>query len=311
MASHRLRTAMFPSGQWLKDLYAEVMALPNVSGCYIGRCQVAGRERGLGLICTVGRKVDEGDLPAGGVIAKEYQLNYGKKKFRIKTDVVEVGQSGPFSTLFAGPGDRQREFRRPNRAPVQASATIGIAIRHPRFGVIITTAGHALLSRPNIVIYQRPRPLVLLHNIRKAERPTPFRAQALKAVWTPVRDYTLLRPHPSFEAANFYHDVLPLENVKTVVPEEVGTMAFVLTARGRKRTRIVGIRATIRVGPLRVRDAILTELVTREGDSGCALIDRERRVIGVLSGFSVINGKAVSVFTNPVTLLQRERATML
>ena len=138
-----------------------------------------------------------------------------------------------------------------------------------------------------------------------------FEPEGLKARWTLSTDYALMKPNGPVETKNLYHDVFPLQGVGYPVSSEVDQAVWVLAGRGKVKTSMIGIRSRIMVGGREVDDAVLTPLVTREGDSGCALIDRHRRVLGLLHGYTRVGSIDVSVFLRPDTILSQEQATMV
>src|SRR5688572_4996291 len=140
----KFRPSLFPGEGSLADIYSELMALPNVHGCFVGQ-KIANKKRSrkLAIICCVAKKVPDRDLSAEEHVPKHIKWLGNRSEYQELTTDVQVARKGKLHAAIpvVGPGD---ELAR-NPANNQ-KATIGIALNHPLFGHIVTTAGHAFMG---------------------------------------------------------------------------------------------------------------------------------------------------------------------
>lgn len=220
-----------------------------------------------------------------------------KRQAMMRTDVVEIPQASGREAV-AGPGD-QASFR-------SNPGTLGIAVTHPFYGDVVSTAAHLLVpeSAQGEVNYPlNALPRISLTNSATGEK---FAGRVLRHVMSSAADYALVLPSQQFPARNLFNDELPFTATTTLTDADLGAALFAATSRGLISTVFRGLRAIIPVGSTVFVDAILTDHVTSGGDSGCALVTSDGYVCGLLVGFS----GPFSVFMSPRVLLDTERATL-
>lgn len=298
--SSRLQPSKFPSNSSLDALYASLLKYPNVEGCYVGRKSRGKRlTTELAIVCCVRKKGTEG-LTAGQCIPKRLRWPRTRREsFDLPTDVREIGAS-ELQQLPAvvGPGDELRP------SPVNGAATIGVAMRHPTLGRVVTTAGHALMGEAaGTLMFDASTPPVRIGNVGAEGS---FSAVPLKAVRMPVADYALLRPVA--EPRNLFQDRFNLSGLRLARPEDEGTPLFALTRRRLEATVLRGAAGTFTMGGIQMRGLLLTDPVTVPGDSGCCLVDSAFRVWGLLVGLQFIDGKPMSIFASADFVLALETA---
>jgi hypothetical protein len=123
----RLKLPRTPNPVHLAQIYADLLKRPNVLGCFIGRKRRGGRAtRRLSVICCVGEKVALQNLAPEERLPEEVTWPRGAARLgRLAIDVRVLA----------------RPFQR-----AASQATVGIALRHPTFGDVVTTAGHLVLD---------------------------------------------------------------------------------------------------------------------------------------------------------------------
>jgi hypothetical protein len=248
------------------------MNMPNVVAAFVGKKQRKGKDTGqLSLVCGVREKIPEKDLDPGHVIPKALELaTTPLHSTKMPTDVVPLGGYFDIQASFLGPSDVAFPGS-PSRA------TVGIAINHPTFGRVITTAGHAV-----------PQGAVPGDAMLVSSAGDNFVVElAAKPRINQDTDHALLRPDRQELAGNFFQDVSPLGPPYIPDPNnDVGKQLFVLTAdRGIVPVMCRGLRGSVRTGPnLVMNGLILTDLRTRGGDSGACLVDGQWRVWGLVLG---------------------------
>jgi hypothetical protein len=301
-----------PSPSALQAAYADLVARPNVQGCYVGQKSRGGRRTAEpALVCVVSEKVARADLhPRRELLPRTVSWPSGTRaRGRIQTDVQTL--SGRFvpAASVAGPGDA---VVKPGGTPgVSPRATAGLAVMHPTYGPLITTAGHLVLAPPmtgTVVWPPEARPLVRVSAGPGADVP----CLVLKATCTDIADYALLAPRPPLACQNLYRDTHPVAPPYLPSPADLGAPLLVLSAAGAKRTTFRGIHGFLPAGNAgMMRGLIVTDFATAPGDSGACLIDVKGRVWGLLVGFSILEGRPCSVFIVAELLLALEKAAFL
>jgi hypothetical protein len=295
-----------PRPSRLRELYEELYGLPNVRGCYVGWKRIGGRAtRRLSVVVCVAEKPPARALTRGARVPKQVRWRVATRRTaELPTDVQVVGPGAFQGRPVVGAGDTVSAFGPPQGPPVAAAGTLGVAMRHPRFGAVVTTAAHVLGVRAfgTTTFPDGHEPVVRLHN-GGAGAPVPGRVR--RVVMGPSADYALISPPAGLPAENLYVDRDPLGAPFAPDRQDLGTLAFVLTARGPVRTRLRGLHADLTFDGLPFRDLLLTDFATVGGDSGSCLVDANSRVIGLLEGAIEVGGRIHSAFTpatGPFTL---------
>jgi hypothetical protein len=310
----RLTPPRVPGTARLEAIYNELMQRPNVVGCYVGRKRTRGREtKAISIVCVVNQKIKKKDLDPGmELLPAEIEWPASRdKRLTVATDVQLIG--GPFQPAAAasvtGPGD---DIRRPMSGGASPErATVGLAMQHPLFGHVVTTAGHLFLNGPGNITWESDnRPRVMLAN--SLDGGTSFRGIGLKAVVSSLADYALVMPENQAPAANRFRDLHPIGGPYLPSADDIGSPLLVLSRAGIRKTRFVGVAASLPAGVAGVmRRLIVTTFNTEAGDSGSCLVDMQSRLWGLLVGSGEINGRAHSVFISSVVPLSMEQATYL
>lgn len=302
---------LLPTAARTHALLEDLVEHPHVQGCYVGHKRTGGRAgRTLAVVCAVREKRPRAQVPKEHLLPRrvEWMVNT-REKATVRTDVQELGESG-FQSVTAGPGDRVQGISVAGQTEAVV-ATVGVALRHPRFGPVVTTAGHAVQSGPGIVEFDpAQRPSMRLQNVAADGTQTPIAGALLRSSRIPQADYALVAIDAT-PVANLYHDVNSLGGLHVPQPDDVGKPFFVLTAAGVVQTRVRGVFGVFTIGEFPMRDLILTDPVTEGGDSGCALIDASFRVAGLLVGFVTIDGQRRSVFMSAFWALTLEQSELL
>jgi hypothetical protein len=309
------RQPLLPTAARTHALLAELAEHPYVDGCFIGHKRTRGRTtRTLAVICAVCEKHPRAKVPKEHLLPRkvEWEVN-SRETASVRTDVQELGESGFQSTVVvtAGPGDRIEglSFGGQTQAVV---ATVGVALKHPRFGPVITTAGHAVQSEAGTVEFDAERrPTVTLRNVAADGSRTGFSGRLLRSARTLQGDYALIEVDEATPVGNLYHDLNSLGGHHLPQPEDVGKTFFALTSAGVLPARVRGVFGMFTIGDFPMRDLILTDAVTEGGDSGCALVDASFRVAGLLVGFVTIEGERRSVFMSAFWALTLEQSELL
>lgn len=260
-----------PAGHVLDENVRRLMNKPNVVAAFVGKKQRKGKDTGqLSLVCGVSKKIPEKDLEPSHIIPKAVEIPITRvRSTRIATDVIPMHGRFEAQANMLGPSDLV--------LPDQfTQATIGIALNHPTFGKVITTAGHAVQGVPT------GSPMIVSSggdsfSVRLAAEPRINQRT----------DHALLAPENQDIVGNFFRDVTPLGPPFIPDPnQDVGTPLFILPSDRDVITVICrGLHGSVRVGSnLIMNDLILTDLRTVDGDSGACVVDGNWRVWGVLLG---------------------------
>ena len=304
----KFRPFSFPGEGSLTEIYTDLLALPNVHGCFVGQ-KIANkrRSRKLAIVCCVTKKVADRDLPAAAHIPKRIRWLGSRSKYRLLTTDVQVAKKGKLQAAMpvVGPGDEL--MRTPSR---NQSATLGIALNHPVLGHVVTTAGHAFMgSSSGTQTFGPAAGIVNVSNRGVGAAGGAFSAIPLKAVRIAEADYALLQPQAT--PSNLYGDALNVSGPHFAGPEDIGTRLLALTATGVRITVLRGVHGTLSIGNVQMRGLLFTDNVTAGGDSGCCLVDADFAVWGLLVGEARINGVIQSVFSSASFVLALENAQLI
>lgn len=307
----RLKRPILPTSARVHELYSDhLLGKPNVEGCFVGHKRADGRQtREISLVCVVREKQPEHELPRGHLVPDGVGWSRSSREdVRVRTDVQVVSESGfQQGQVVAGPGDVLASVTFPQGPARAIVATLGIAMRHPSFGLVITTAGHAVQGGPGTVTFpEGQRPVVRVQNVRDDGTRTDFAGAVVRSVRVEEADYALLVPTDGTPIRNLYHDVDSLAGLHVPDPSDVGKPFFALKAGGLEPTRVRGVFGVLTIEGFLLRDLILTDPVTQSGDSGCVLIDPSFRACGMLVGFTTVDGKQRSVFMSAFWALNIE-----
>ena len=272
----------------------------NVVGAYIGKKRIGTRLTDeTALVCLVSEK-----MPPRGLLAHERvprRMSWAATSRERRTLATDVLIASPFQTasIAAGPGDQVTHPR---------TGTVGVAVSHPRYGEVITTAGHVFVQPGWSGTFEWPAdeaPVVELANAGPEAGTISGRLR--KVVITETQDYALVKTDNA-PCRNAYQDSYVLGEFTEADDGDLGKALFALAAAGTRATTLVGCHATVPIQDHpNVRHAILVQRCTVGGDSGCCLIDGDRRVWGLLVGFS----NDSSVFMSIYDLLGPEQCELL
>jgi hypothetical protein len=284
----------------------------DVVGCFVGHKRMGGRNtRRLAIICMVPRKKPASELAEADLIPNQLTWSRNTREDAVlPTDVQEVGDAG-FHAAVAGPGDLVDSVVFPPASTTHPIvATIGVALRHPRYGLVVTTAGHTVQKGAGIVTYPPShQPRVRVQNIRSDGAGGEFTGRVVRSARVEEADYALVVPDDGTPVGNLYRDQDAVSGLHIPAPEDVGKPFFALTRAGPRPARVRKVFGVITIGGFTLRDLIATDFVTGPGDSGCALIDTSFRVCGTLVGFATLDGVRRSLFASafwPITMESAE-----
>ena len=295
-----------PSKVQLKRIYERFSRKPNVVACYLGFKYSKGRRRRtIAIVCLVSTKKRTGSLRARDRIPKSvsWKTRSGRQH-QIATDVVKLRGPG---TLCAttGPGDG---------CSIVEAGSVGLAMRHPSLGNVVTSAGHCALRADepagNYDFSADPRQAVL-RNLASA---TSHGGQALAASCTSVADYALVRPDDPSGCTNFHRSGVRVRPPPQSDPP-IGASVTLLTSTGAsKMATLVGMHGQMPIGRAGLMvDVILTTPTLRGGDSGGLLtLSQTREAFGLAVGFvPVASRRIISVFMPAASVLKREAGSFL
>lgn len=304
---------VIPSPARLRELFERhLLDRPDVVGCFVGHKRTGGRNtRRLAVVCMVPHKKPAEELSEADLIPD--QLTWKRNTHEdaiLPTDVQEVGDAG-FHSAVAGPGDLIDGVRFPPSNTTQPIvATMGFALRHPRYGVVVTTAGHAVQGGAGIVTYPPAhQPRVRVQNIASGGPSGEFKGRVVRSVRVEEADYALVVPDDGTPVGNLYRDQDAVSGLHVPAPEDMGKSFFALTRAGVKPARVHKVFGIVTIEGFTLRDLVATDFVTGPGDSGCALIDTSFRVCGTLVGFATLDGVRRSLFASafwPITMESAE-----
>jgi hypothetical protein len=287
-------------GRALHAAKIDLFSRPNVVGAYIGKKRRGGRLTDeTALVCLVAEKKQPRHLAPHERVPRRMSWAATSRETRsLATDVVVPS---PFrtATIAAGPGDQVTQPR---------PGTVGVAVEHPRYGEMITTAGHVFVQPgwTGTFEYDEDKaPVVELANA--GPQAGTITGRLRKVAITETQDYALVKPDGT-PCRNAYQDSYVLGDAYEADDGDLGKALFALAAGGSRSTALVGCHATVPIQDHpNVRHAILVQRCTYGGDSGCCLIDGDRRVWGLLVGFNGEN----SVFMSIYDLLGPEQCELL
>jgi hypothetical protein len=301
MIPHSLRLPVFPSGRALRSIYNHLLSFPNVVGCYIGRKKVGGVETHQpAVVCCVSAKPPPDQLHPGVLLPPGVSWMIGSRSFRSAFTDVQVVTASGFHAL-AGAGDWLNAVQSPSSGSFRMTgATTGPLLEHPRYGLLLSTAGHAmgLPFGTDRTFGLMDGFRVLLQNGPGADQGRAFEALTLRVSFTRRRDCALLVP-VNVASQKSYRDEFMLGS--TFAPDHfaIGTTLYALTVRGYLPLRYHGAESTVTIEGVAYEKLHLAEMGPNrlfEGDSGCTLIDNLGRVWGMHLGFIVKEGVFYSVF---------------
>ena len=285
-----------PSRHLHRELAKAIRGLPNVLGTYLGHKIRAGRHlRRPALVVLVSAKVPTKQLKAAHRIPPEVSVQVTPTfELRLPTDVVLHEKFT--RAAGAAPGD-----------PTEPSpgGTVGVAISHPEFGDVVTTAGHVYSTL--FPIYQE-WPLDAAPKVALRDRDTGglIQGQLRKLVVNTTMDYALVSPATA--ASNNVYDGQLIGGIHVPDHNDITQSCSALEKDGSHATVFRGVDYPVQFDDgSSLQHAIVTDICTSGGDSGCVLIDDNRRVVGLLVGHT----PAYSAFMSIDHLLSNEHASLL
>ncbi|HEX9944180.1 MAG TPA: hypothetical protein VGG03_19390 [Thermoanaerobaculia bacterium] len=265
-----LKPRRLPAGLRLDERLRSYINHPDIVAVFIGKKQKNSKNTGrLSVVFGVQKKIARKELERNRMLPKFLEMGAAPGwESRIPTDVVEVEGQLEIQANQVGPADMVNPG-------LPLEATIGIALRHPEFGNVVTTAGHAI-----------PQGLGSGSRLMVRSAGADFLAEVKRVVTNDVSDHALLRPENQDLVTNSFRDVTPLGPPYIPDPDhDVGTQLYVLPAnRDRLPTICRGLKGSVSIGHIVMSNLILTDPVTEGGDSGSCLVDSRWRAWGLLLG---------------------------
>jgi hypothetical protein len=254
------------------------------------------------VIACVSEKVDKRALAKRQLVPSSIQWKITpSRRVTVPLDVQIFQDSAHESEPpLAGPGDMFAGY---------GPCTCGIAINHPRYGRVVTTAGHGFQQEPGQTIeYPRTEArLVNARNVDKLGNTTTYSGYLVKSSITTDADYALIKPLiPSI--GNYYRDQYEISGVVDPAAGDIRKRCYAMTSRARQPTLLSGIHGWLDIDGWPMSDLVLTTYVTQPGDSGCLLIDDQFRACGTLGGFVYVHGIKYSAFATVAKLLAAEQS---
>jgi hypothetical protein len=306
LSRHQQGTPNF--GQ-LRPHIEALMQRGNVVGCYLGHKRKKGRiGKQPALVILVKKKIAPGKLRKSEILPACLPWQFGLLcEKQILTDVREVTSSFHHAAAYWGPGDTLAE---------RVSGTIGIAMHHPVYGNVVTTAGHVHLFTPDDVSYAlNSAPQVSLSN---AGTGTTISGRLVRAVRNAECDYALVVPDPDSICGNYYCDSSLNDSLLIRYPYTPGlaevdnSVLYVISRDGCRPTVLRGIGLTHAIDAnYPMNNIIITDYATTDGDSGACLIDQQSRAIGLLVGYYYEGSKVYSAFMPAHVPLWNEKGDFL
>ncbi len=284
-----------PNKAELMNIYQELMKKPNVVGCYVGKKMVSGKKgSGLSIVCAVKDKIKLKKLKPEEVIPKTVDwLKSSSSPKKLKTDVVKVPdklehQTGP----IIGPGDKIIRLSNNERG------TIGLALSHPEFGPVVTTAGHVFNGS------------VGNEKVEIRSGASTVYGEMVKMDMGPDTDYALIRLDESSNAKveNLFNDLYAVGPLYMVSQNDLGKKMTILTPSGDFDVTLQGIHGHFAWGGVTMTDLILTSWRTAPGDSGACLVTEDYAVCGLLVGNI---GDQFSAFASAYIPVLRENSNLI
>lgn len=271
----RGRQPTIPPVAWRKEALHDLLSSYGALGYQFGRKHSRGRwRRESAITFFTNRKHDPGQAGDVARIPKWLEWKDGKRRHRLRTDVIQLTEPLTLQTGVLGPGD--------GVAIGAQVASVGAAVTRPGAGGLLTTAGH-------LVGDGATGQTVTVSSDTSTER-----AVVMTSVAQGSMDYALLRPTDDVRCDNLFRHQIRIGPVFNATALDVGTPVMVLDRFGRAvRTYCRGVNAHISSGEVVYAGLITTDPVTEAGQSGGALIDDANRLWGFLIGRF---GNVMSVF---------------
>jgi len=284
-----------PNKAELMNIYRELMKKPNMVGCYVGKKMVSGKKgRGLSIVCAVKDKIELKKLKPEEVIPKTVDwLKSSSSPKKLKTDVVKVPEKlERLNGLIIGPGDKII------RLSNNEQGAIGLALSHPEFGPVVTTAGHVFNGS------------VGNEKVEIQSGASTVYGEMVKMDLGPDTDYALIRvdESPDVKVENLFSDLYAVGPLYMISDRDVGKKMIILTPRGKFPVELLGIHGQFTWDDESMSDLILTSWGTVPGDSGSCLVTESFAVCGLLVGQS---GSDFSVFAPAYIPAYRENSHLI
>jgi hypothetical protein len=300
---------LLPQRGQLDELYDQLLALPNVTGCFIGHRRRNGRRTSqLAIVACVSDKVKLKSLSRQQRVPRRVAWSFSsKRKKQIPVDV-QVVSGGELHTAVLGAGDEISGFGFPGSPPRPTLGTVGIAMQHPLYGRVVTTAAHVFVgATPGETVYPPGQEIEV--SMRCGVDGPLLTGHAHKVAITQEADYAIISPPPGIPAENLYHDSQPLGPPYVPQTEDLDRPAYMLGIHEVRQTYLRGYHGRLNVGGLQLIDVLLTDPCTTGGDSGGCLVNQASRPMGLVEGATMVSGRLMSVFTSVVWPMIREQAT--
>jgi len=259
-----------PNTAELMNIYRELMKKPNVVGCYVGKKTTSGKKGSIAIVCAVQDKILHKDLKPEELIPKTVDwLKSSSSPKKLKTDVVKLPHKLTHQNgAIIGPGDKII------RLSNNEVGSIGLAISHPQFGPVVTTAGHLFNGSTG------NEPVEIQSGDTKVQ------GIMVKRVMETDSDYALVRVNesPDIKIENLFRDLYAVGPLYMLSENDLGKKMIILTPRGDFEVTLEGIHGHFTWDGESMTDLILTTWGTIPGDSGSCLVTDKFAVCGLLVG---------------------------
>jgi hypothetical protein len=275
----------------LESIYERLKKKPNTIGFFIGKKQTADRKiDALSVVCIVREKVREKDLrPSERIPKKISWRKQSKIPATMQTDVLSSKDFRLQDNAVYGPGDW---IIRTN----QRQASVGMALSHPTFGYVLTTAAH-LFSAGFVGETV---------SVKSDNQQIEGEVVLINSTY----DYALVRPKSSAaKIANLFRDVYSLGGVYSMQQSDVqrNRSHDILGASQKRKVTCEGIHGSFNYDFGILRDVILTSNGTIDGDSGACLVNEDYSICGLVIGADY----RYSYFMPATYALFHERANLI
>jgi hypothetical protein len=296
--SRKYYNRQIPNSAELAEIYEELFDKPNVRLCFIGHKILKNvPTQRIAIICGVQTKVKKKELSPKETVPSQMQwLRQAKTPRRIPTDIIEMPINFQFRQgAIIGPGDWVVRNE-------SSYAAVGIAMRHPQYRQVVTTAGHLFSSG------DEGAQVTVKSGSEHAA------GTLVKRVIDEEADYALIQIDEPCRILNLYKDRYAIGPPYSPNEDDLKRNLRILTPGVGPSVEVTchGIHGHLHAaGGPPMSGLILTEDRTHIGDSGSCLIDETGSVWGLLVGGTCSQGLSYSAFMSVYISLFREKAQLI